>query len=128
RTCPSPSQHGRHPSKARLSTSSPSIVPSRDPAWPELISPDQRVAACERGKLCLSDLLDRVRVAEHYSAGGLRALASTCRRLLRKSIDRKWRGPSVKRLAASPSAFLRRRDRPVRRRCVAYGPVALWPR
>jgi hypothetical protein len=34
----------------------------------------------------------------------------------------------VKRLAASPSAFLRRRDRPVRRRCVAYGPVALWPR
>jgi hypothetical protein len=37
----------------------------------------------------------------------LRALPSTRRRLLRKSFDRKWRGPSIERLAASPSHSFR---------------------
>jgi hypothetical protein len=43
-----------------------------------------------------TNLLDCVNVAEDHSAGELPALASMRRRLLRKSIDRKWRGlPSL---------------------------------
>ena len=56
---PSPSPPGRRPSRRRRSNSSASPVPSRDPLRPKLISPDQRHASLERGKLRLEFLPER---------------------------------------------------------------------